>query len=371
MDSLVLTDISLNKKNVLLVMPELYWGGAETQFRALVQGLDRQKFSLKVLVEHSKRERTEQDARFISSMVDSVEFNELDPNGFFKLSLKKQIKLLKAYFSEALLRQNNAVIIYGGISVLLIPWLRRKGVTVCYSDRNGGKDSLRQQIKSLFYNKANVIICNSRPTYTRRSKKHQNVVFIPNGTRVIQENASSGYESNNLLMVSRVAKVKNIECAIEALRYLPEQFTITLLGKTEDRAYEAQLREQISEACLEDRFHFAGYESEISHFFQDSFCTLLTSFEEGMPNAVLESWAHERIAIVSNIPANMDLVKDSQLRFPCNSPEALAKRVEDLKRLSKEDYERLSRECKRNAEAGYSIERMIKRFEAILELPTT
>lgn len=366
-----MSDISSNKKNVLLVMPELYWGGAETQFRALVQGLDKQKFSLKVLVEHSKREKTDQDARFISSMVDTVEFDELDSNGFFELSLKKQIKLLKAYFSESLLQQDNTVIVYGGISVLLIPWLRRKGVTVCYSDRNGGRDSLRQQIKSIFYNKANAIICNSHPTYIRRSKEHQNVVFIPNGTKVVQENVSSGYESNNLLMVSRIAKVKNIECAIEALRYLPEQFTITLLGKTEDRAYETRLREQISEACLEDRFCFAGYESDIGPFFQKSFCTLLTSFEEGMPNAVLESWAHERIAIVSSIPANMDLVEDPQLLFPCNSPELLAKRVKDLKRLGKEDYEHLSHECRRNVEAEYSIERMIERFETILESVTT
>lgn len=363
-------DISLNKKNVLLVMPELYWGGAETQFRALVQGLDKQNFSLKVLVEHSKREKTGQDEQFISSMIDSVEFDELDPKNFSALPLKKQIKLLKTYFSESLLKGNDAVIIYGGISVLLIPWLRRKGLTVCYSDRNGGKDSLRQRIKSVFYNKANVIICNSRPTYTRRSKKHQNVVFIPNGTRVIQNSISSGYESNNLLMVSRVAKVKNIECAIEALCYLPEQFTITLLGKTEDEVYGAQLREQISKVRLENRFHFAGYESDIDQFFQDSFCTLLTSFEEGMPNAVLESWAHERIAIVSSIPANMELVKDSKWRFPCDSPEILAKRVKDLKHLSKEDYDRLSRECKRNVEAEYSIERMVKRFERTLESVT-
>lgn len=351
-----------SKRKIRLVMPELFWGGAETQFRYLISEIDKKSFDLEVIVEHSKRAKNDQDQRFIDENEKEVLFHEPLGTEAPTASLFERRRRLKRYYDEL---ERGLIVIYGGVSLLLIPWLRSRGFTVCYSDRNGEEDSLRQRIKRAFYAKANALICNSKPTYARRSKVHDHVVYIPNGTKTHSERTRSSYASNNILMISRVAKVKNIECAIRSLKTLPEDFSITLIGKTEDSEYEQQLENLTRELGVSSRFVFAGYSGKVSEYLEEAFCTILSSYEEGMPNAVLESWSHERISVVSDIPANAALVEETDLRFPCDSPESLAHCIMRLKAFDKKTFDALCREYRVRAEECYSIRSMVKRYEVL------
>lgn len=347
-------------------MPELFWGGAETQFRALLQGIDKERYSIKVLIEHSKREAAEDDYLFIQDHRDDIVFLEPQKKMAF-LSLPQKIRCLKRTYVDLEVDRPDVILIYGGASFLLMPWLKAKGFCVCYSDRNGENASARQKIKNFFYRSADAIVCNSKPTFEARLHTHKKVRFIPNGTRVDHEFAPSGYESDSLLMISRVASVKNIECAIRSLIYLPPEFSIALIGKTEDESYEEEMKQLVKELGVEGRFHFVGYSKDIRTHLERSFCTLLPSHAEGMPNAVLESWAHERPAIVSDIPANASLVDDDAMRFPCDAPDLLAKRVMDLKQAGKGFYDDLCRSYKKIVEDRYSMGKMVERYEALFD----
>lgn len=365
-----LQEESRNSKSILLVMPELFWGGAETQYRFLIQGINRDKYELSVLVEHSKREKNEQDQTFIQLNGNTIFHEPLD-SAREHSSLLSRIKGLKSFFSEMeVSNRPDVVLVYGGAALLLIPWLKSKGFIVCYSDRNGGKDTFRQRIKQFFYRPSDVIVCNSKPTFKRRGKVHKNVLFIPNGTRVLHSDISSGYKSNTILMVSRIARVKNIECAIWALSHLPKEFSISIVGKTEDQGYEGLLKKLAIDLGVAERVHFEGYSNNLEPYFESSFCTVLPSFEEGMPNAVLESWAHGRLAIVSDIPANKELVDDPSLLFPCEAPEVLARRIIGLKSLTKDEYDELCRESRNVAKENYSIESMVSRYERLFDALT-
>lgn len=352
-------------KTIMLVMPELFWGGAETQFRYLIKGLNKSQNNLKVVVEHSRRERNSQDGDFINSLEANVEILEPLGDGSKGASMLTQARGLKQFFSQYETNKPDVILIYSGVSFLLIPWLKSKGHIVLYSDRNGEKDTLRQRIKRRFYASADTIVCNSEPTYEMRKQKNNNVVFIPNGTKVYEGETSSNYSSTNILMVSRVAPVKNIECAMRALAHLPKEFSITLIGKIEDYSYKKRLEQLARELGIEEQFIFAGYVSDVDAHFLNCFCTILPSFEEGMPNAVLESWTHGRIAIVSDIPSNRALVKEPTLLFPPEDPNALANQILALKALNEEEYESLSKTNKKIVKQDYSIQNMVKKYEKL------
>lgn len=346
-------------------MPELFWGGAETQFRLLIEGIDKKAFDLHVLIEHSKRPRSSSDDEFINANSGKVKFHELsNRSGQGK---RAKLKLLLDFFSKRKQDSFDLVIIYGGDSFLLIPWLKASGYTICYSDRNAGKTTLRQRIKSFFYRPADIIVCNSKATFDLRARTGKNVEFIPNATKVSQESIHSGYDSNTILLMARIARVKNIECAVQALRYLPDEMTITLVGKAEDQAYEEELRTMVKKLDVTDRFLFKGYSENIAKELEGSFCTILPSREEGMPNAVLESWAHERVSIVSDVPGNTNLIHDPQYVFPCDAPEVLAGRIMDLKARSRDEYNEICAKARLHAKQSYSIPAMIDKYEKMFE----
>lgn len=355
---------SLQKKTILIVMPELFWGGAETQFRTLIEGLNKDKYDVEVLIEHSRRGSSSKDSEFIADNSNNIKFHELRDKRERKTCLK--LKDLLLFFGRRN-REYDLTIIYGGLSFLFIPLIKACGNIVCYSERNAGWASVRQNIKDLFSNSADVIVCNSKPAYEKRKETHRRVQFIPNATQVFPEQGVSGYASCNILLISRIARVKNIECAIHALEFLPNNLTITLIGAPEETLYERELHDLSKSLGMEGRFVFKGFSHDISHDFENSFCTILTSFEEGMPNAILESWAHGRIAVASDIPANAALIKDAELRFPCNEPKELANRIMRLKSMPQKDYDALCLEYKQLAEQCYSVGAMLDRYEGLVD----
>lgn len=350
---------------VLLIMPELFWGGAETQFRMLIENHDRDSFDFQVLIEHSKRDAQDSDKLFIQSNAESVEFCELPD--FSSVGRFSRIREIKKFFLKSKAEKPGMIIIYGGISFLLIPWLKSRGYTVCYSDRNAALDNIRQRIKYFFYRKADIVVCNSKATYEARSSVHKNTLFIPNATKIPEHAIESGFKSNNLLALARIARVKNLECAIRSLCFLPDIFTLTIVGDAEDQEYEQELKGLVNELDLKRRVIFKDFTNNVAAEFEDSFCTILPSLNEGMPNAILESWAYGRACIASDVPGNKNIICDPSLLFPCHEPSFLAERVIELKARGKKEYDELCEELRKRALQNFSVPMMVRRYEALIK----
>lgn len=47
----------MGKIKIMIIMPELFHGGAEKQFRYLIEGIDKKQFSINVVLEQSTDKR--------------------------------------------------------------------------------------------------------------------------------------------------------------------------------------------------------------------------------------------------------------------------------------------------------------------------
>ncbi len=71
----------------------------------------------------------------------------------------------------------------------------------------------------------------------------------------IVENKSSEF---NLLTVHRLCRSKRLELVILALKYLPEQYNLTIYGRDVEKDYAQELRELVKKEKLENRVKFMG-----------------------------------------------------------------------------------------------------------------
>jgi len=62
----------------------------------------------------------------------------------------------------------------------------------------------------------------------------------------------------NLLTVHRICRSKRLEIVINTLKYLPEQYNLTVYGRDVEKDYAQELAELVRELNFEDRVTFAG-----------------------------------------------------------------------------------------------------------------
>jgi len=95
-------------------------------------------------------------------------------------------------------------------------------------------------------------------------------------------------ETVNLLIVSRLVAAKGISFAIEALNYLPSNYTLTIVGEGPDRN---ELTKIVDDNKLSTRVFFVGKTSTPEQFYKKCDIFLLPSIYEPFGQTILEASA--------------------------------------------------------------------------------
>jgi len=141
----------------------------------------------------------------------------------------------------------------------------------------------------------------------------EKVVVIPNGVNVHNEVIRRVQDGNNknILFIGRLENWKGLDTLIEALRLLPAEYTATIVG---DGSVKESLKLQVASYKLQDRVRFVGRipHSELEQYVANAVCLYEGTEYEGMPHIVLESWSFGVPVIISDFPANTELVNDGE-----------------------------------------------------------
>lgn len=110
-----------------------------------------------------------------------------------------------------------------------------------------------------------------------------------------------------LLFVGRLASVKGMPVLLDAMKRLPKDVTLTVIGDGPDRA---ALEEQA--APFRERVKFLGYQSqtEVAEALKSHDVFVLPSFAEGVPVVLMEAMAAARPVITTRIAGVPELVED-------------------------------------------------------------
>ena len=367
-------------KKILLLMPELFNGGAETQFKYLIQNFDRTRYQFVVVVEHSYfGNSSKEDLDFIKSVSD-VEFFELENISAFprsRFDLAKNCMRLYHHVCHVIEKTNpDILLMYSVLSLRLIVPFKFKKVKVIYSERNGGDFVEKYYLKHFIPLKtANAIICNSEVAQSNYLKHKIATMVIHNGINVDDVAVSTDYISDEsiykILIPARIDHIKNQLVVIEALHNMNprilSRLKVIFIGKVQDVNYYNLLKSKVVKYKLDQVVNIMEFTPNISELYGATSLVLLPSLSEGLSNVILESFLRKCICLTSDIPMNRVVNTDERFWFKNNDFEDLAKKIEEVMCMGKNKINTSISKNYHYVLENFSIQRMVHSYEMLFD----
>jgi glycosyltransferase involved in cell wall biosynthesis len=131
----------------------------------------------------------------------------------------------------------------------------------------------------------------------------------------------------NFVSVSRLVTVKNIPLQLQAIKMLKDEFPHIRLHLVGDGPERQRLTELASLYGIQDYiiFHGAKYGVELSPFFTQTDCFLLTSFSEGWGMVIVEAAMAGLPVVMTEVGCAGELIKDGEsgIVIPIRNGQAL------------------------------------------------
>lgn len=317
--------------NILFVMSDLFYSGAEHQIRNIISAVRSENHNVFVAKGNIKTTSlTDQDKTFLAE-------NHIDEDRVCNLfSLNKGLmKGILSYLKNILpcVRSNriDVVFVYDKFGILMTPVFFALGVKVLYSERNSGEVFQKHWLyRFLFRRFKPILTCNSDFAKTVMEqairlpvKKINNVVDVPQS---YDSKKDQDADVLNILVSARLSPEKNQLIVVKALESLKidKKVIVNFAGNVQDESYAALVREKIENNSNENvSYNFLGYVKDKESLYAFCDCVILPSLTEGTPNVVLESFARRVPVLASDIPQNRVLFRNKGFLFDPSSARSL------------------------------------------------
>lgn len=354
-----------------VVMPELYFGGAETQFRLLLDNIDLGRFALTVFVEQSYGEIDRDNGR-----------RWIAEHGDLQFELCRGLRRSRRLLSVAGLatriapylwrRELDVIVVYSALGLRITPICKFFGVASIYSERNEAAFSrLTLLRKRLYFSSASSIVCNSagaKINYARYGYQAQlieNAVSLPAGPRSQPRRRKSGY---TILVPGRIISTKNQELVLHALPALQGVVSHVLFaGAVEDADYQRKLHSLVKASRSDASIAFLGLVDEMEELYASADLVVLPSRSEGTPNVLLEALARDVPCLASDIPTNRAVLRDERLLFSVDEPESLAAAVRRIALLAPNELDKQAELQRKYVLERFSVKAMVASYERLCE----
>jgi glycosyltransferase involved in cell wall biosynthesis len=193
----------------------------------------------------------------------------------------------------------------------------------------------------------------------------------------VQEYVSSSDPVRHLLCVAAVCKRKGIHHVVEAMEQVCDQnanakkLYLTVVGPFNEAEsnyqYTDRLVDLVRESGLEDAVTFTGRVKGGAPYYREADAFLLPSYEEGMPNVLLEAMASALPCIATAIPGVKDVVSDGETALLVR-PRSSKDIADALHQLCTDEVlaARLGWKARSLIEAEYSLDKMVERYRTLL-----
>lgn len=124
------------------------------------------------------------------------------------------------------------------------------------------------------------------------------------------------------ITTGRVIEIKRIHYMIQAMKALYADYSnieLLIVGKFVDEAYRERLYKMIEEYACHSFIKFIGEVPDVFPYLKASDCYISASSSEGLSMSILEAMLSGLPVLVSNIPANVELIENSELQFEYSS----------------------------------------------------
>lgn len=225
---------------------------------------------------------------------------------------------------------------------LLDRWMYRQyEKIVCISELT--QENLMQHIGKFFFEKCTIIYngINLERFSVKREQK---------------------YECGNhkvVVMVSAFREQKDQKTLIQAMQWLPDNYTLRLVGGGEERLI-SECEDLAKELKVKHRIDFMGVRTDVPELLQQADVVVLSSHYEGMSLSSLEGMASGRPFIASDVEGLRDIVGGYGVQFPHEDDKTLAYEIRRI--CEDESYaNNVAEKCQQRAKM-FDIESMTRGY---------
>lgn len=171
--------------------------------------------------------------------------------------------------------------------------------------------------------------------------------------------------------VARLDPIKNHPMMIKALKLVQKAYPEVVLVIVGDGPERGNLERLAGGLGLTGSVLFPGFREDTHRFYGIMDLFLLTSFSEGTAMTLLEAMASSLPCIVTGVGGNAEIVEDGETAFvvPSNDEITLGERISTL--LGSEELRRRMGEAgRRRFEDKFTVEKMVKEYEALYKKPS-
>lgn len=203
-------------------------------------------------------------------------------------------------------------------------------------------------------------------------------VYIPNGVDMPQLQkpsmitAAYGLEGNDyILMVSRLVRHKGAHYLIEAFKQLDTNKKLVIVG---DSAFTDNYVAELKQMAADDpRIIFTGYQSGqmLEELFSNAYMYVQPSESEGLSIAVLEAGSYGLPVLVSDIPANSEILQGHGYEFMSGSVTDLRDKLKAVLATPDQKLDATGKELKKYIAVTYNWDTITERTLALYQSDST
>ncbi len=346
---------------VLHVITSLGTGGAEKLMVELLPQLRAMGNEVELLLFNGARtpfyEQAEAQGITIHSL--SVSGNVYSPKLIFKL-----LKFIRHY--DIIHTHNTACQFFVPIAKCLTLG-GAKLVTTEHNtyNRRRGKWIYRLPDKWMYtqYKKIICISDQTRANLETHIGKSDRIVTIYNGVDtslyISPINDIRNKRHFTITMIAAFREQKDQDTLIRAMEYLPENYSLQIVGDGERRPILEKLAHGMKNV------EFLGIRTDIPNILKSADIVVLSSHWEGFGLSVVEGMATGVPTIVSNVPGLADIVNGAGILFPEGNHMALATAIRSLCE-NPDKYREVAEKCQARAKE-FDISKMAKAYNSVYQ----
>jgi glycosyltransferase involved in cell wall biosynthesis len=136
-----------------------------------------------------------------------------------------------------------------------------------------------------------------------------NGIFIPEEVSILAEKG----DVFKWICVGHFRWNKDYPTLFKAIALIKDRnFSLDIIGEMGDATWPYQMIEELN---IKERVNLLGFQPDTSVYLKQADAFVLSSFSEGMPNAVLEAMAYALPVLVTDIDGNNELLKAVKCGF--------------------------------------------------------
>lgn len=170
------------------------------------------------------------------------------------------------------------------------------GIPVIYSERNdpnrtnqGKVEKLCRKIVEIGAKHIVFQTNGARTCYSKKVQKKSSIILNPVNLDKIPERTKEEINYLEIVSVARLEPQKNQELLIDAFNIVSKKHKDAVLKIYGEGSLKNKLQSRIDELGLTDKAYLMGAKADVLDWIKESFCFVLSSDFEGLPNSLIEA----------------------------------------------------------------------------------